>query len=131
MTVNTEEPRAAWTLLAHSTDVAEGGRHVVALGDDLQIGLFRFRGKLYAYENLCPHQGGPACQGRMVDGVTERIDEGGRSRGLAFDKDDPHIVCPWHGFEYRLTTGEHAGVPSIRLRGFSVREEGDEIRVAL
>ncbi|MEU4893303.1 Rieske 2Fe-2S domain-containing protein [Streptomyces sp. NPDC044780] len=131
MTVNTEKSREAWTLVARSDDVAEGGRQVIELGNDVQIGLFRFKGKLYAYENLCPHQGGPACQGRMVDGVRERIEEGGRSAGLAFDKDDPHIVCPWHGFEYRLTTGEHAGVPSIRLRGFGVREEGGDIHVAL
>jgi nitrite reductase/ring-hydroxylating ferredoxin subunit len=63
--------------------------------------------------------------------VRERIDTDGASHGLTFDGNDPHVVCPWHGFEYRITTGEHAGVPSIRLRSFAVTEEGGEIRVAL
>ena len=49
-------PAAGPVAVAHSEDVAEGGRYVVALSDSLHIGIFRFRGKLYAYENTCPHQ---------------------------------------------------------------------------
>lgn len=123
-------PTSPQITVARSSDVAEGGRHLVAV-DGVHIGLFRFRGILYAYENVCPHQGGPACQGRIVDGVRERIGADRTSHGLTFDSDDPHVVCPWHGFEYRITTGEHAGVPNIRLRCFPVTEEGGEIRVAL
>ena len=123
-------PTTSEITVARSSDVPEGGRHLVAV-EEVHIGLFRFRGALYAYENVCPHQGGPACQGRIVNGVRERIDADRTSRGLTFDEDDPHVVCPWHGFEYRITTGEHAGVPHIRLRSFPVTEEGGEIRVAL
>ncbi|MDQ0383028.1 Rieske (2Fe-2S) protein [Amycolatopsis thermophila] len=124
-------PRPTSSVVARSSDVAEGGRYVVAVRDDLHIGLFRFRGRLYAYENTCPHQGGPVCQGRLVDGVRERLDAHRHSLGLAFDEDDPHIVCPWHGFEYRITTGEHPGAPRFRLRSFAVTEENGEISVAL
>jgi nitrite reductase/ring-hydroxylating ferredoxin subunit len=116
-------------VVARSSDVAEGGRYVVAVRDDLHIGIFRFRGVLYAYENTCPHQGGPVCQGRLVDGVRERLDEHRNSLGLTFDKDEPHIVCPWHGFEYRLTTGEHPGTPRFHLRAFEVSENAGEISV--
>lgn len=116
-------------LVARSEDVAEGGRYVVALDDALHIGIFRFRGRLYAYENTCPHQGGPVCQGRLVSGVRENLDDRGHSRGLAFDPDDPHIVCPWHGVEYRVTTGEHPGFSGFRLTAFEVREENGEIHV--
>ncbi|WP_027940544.1 Rieske (2Fe-2S) protein [Amycolatopsis taiwanensis] len=118
-------------VVARSGDVAEGGRYVVAVRDDLHIGIFRFRGALYAYENTCPHQGGPACQGRLVDGVRERLDEHCNSLGRTFDKDDPHIVCPWHGFEFRLTTGEHPGAPRYRLRAFEVSEKEGEISVVV
>jgi len=117
-------------LIARSADVPEGGRYVVAIGD-LHIGVFRFRGALYAYENTCPHQGGPVCQGRLVNGVRERLDDGRNSLGLAFEPDDPHVVCPWHGFEYRITTGEHPGAPAFRLRAFPVSEADGEIHVAI
>jgi nitrite reductase/ring-hydroxylating ferredoxin subunit len=129
---STTPPRPAGpTIVASSTDVPEGGRYVVAVDEVLEIGLFRFRGALFAYENTCPHQGGPVCQGRLVDGVVERLDEDGSSLGLGFDEDDPHIVCPWHGFEYRVTTGEHPGAPSFALRAFEVSEEGGDVRVVL
>lgn len=122
---------AGSVVVARSGDVAEGGRYVVAVRDDLHIGIFRFRGALYAYENTCPHQGGPVCQGRRVDAVRERLDDDHTSRGLAFDPDDPHIVCPWHGFEFRVTTGEHPGSRRFRLRAFPVTESEGEIRVAV
>ncbi|QSE93759.1 Rieske (2Fe-2S) protein [Rhodococcus pseudokoreensis] len=123
-------PVAPDIVVARSTDVLEGRRHLVAV-DDVHLGLFRFRGKLYAYENACPHMGGPVCQDRMVDGVLERIEDDRTSRGMTFDEDDPHVVCPWHGFEFRITTGEHAGFSKIRLRSFPVTEDGGEIRVRL
>ncbi|MEU3274870.1 Rieske (2Fe-2S) protein [Saccharomonospora sp. NPDC006951] len=127
MTVSTG--RTSPVVVGRSADVAEGGRYVVAVRDDLHIGVFRFRGALYAYENTCPHQGGPVCQGRLVDGVTERLDEQRNSLGLAFDENDPHLVCPWHGFEFRLTTGEHPGSGRFRLRAFQVSEHEGEISV--
>lgn len=130
MTLGISQP-ARSVVVAHGGDVPEGGRYVVAIDDDLRIGIFRFHGALYAYENACPHQGGPVCQGRLVDGVTERLDEHRHSLGLAFDKDDPHIVCPWHGFEYRIKTGEHPGAPRFRLRAFEVFEQGGEISVVI
>jgi nitrite reductase/ring-hydroxylating ferredoxin subunit len=128
MTLSTPRPAEA-VVVARSSDVAEGGRYVIAVGDDLHIGIFRFRGTLHAYENTCPHQGGPVCQGRVVDGVRERLDDDRNSLGLTFDPDDPHIVCPWHGFEYRVTTGEHPGAPQFRLRAFEVTESEGEISV--
>ena len=107
--------------VAASDQVPEGGRHVVDIGGTT-IGVFRFKGALYAYENVCAHEGGPVCQGRLVSRVTETLDEQQRSTGLAFDTDDLHIVCPWHGFEYSLATGAHPGKPQIRLRSFPVEE---------
>jgi len=46
--------------------------------------------------------------------------------GQTYDHDDPHIVCPWHGWEYKLLTGECAPDPSLRLKRFEVvqREGG-------
>lgn len=115
-------------LVGRSEDVPEGGRHVVDVAGTT-IGVFRFKGRLYAYENVCPHQGGPVCQGRLVPRVAEVLDEGKRSRGQRFDSDDLHIVCPWHGFEYSVATGTHPGHRHIRLRDFPVDEEEGNVYV--
>ncbi|MFB6172155.1 MAG: Rieske (2Fe-2S) protein [Haloarculaceae archaeon] len=39
-----------------------------------------------AYRNVCPHQYGPIAEGRVEDG---------------------RVICPWHGWEYDLETGEN------------------------
>lgn len=111
-------------------DVPERGRLVVAVGP-VTLGIFRFRDRLYAYENVCAHQGGPACQGRIVSRVRERLDEAQRSQGLVFDEDTMHIVCPWHGFEYDVTTGRHPGRADFALRPIPVTESGGRIHVTL
>jgi nitrite reductase/ring-hydroxylating ferredoxin subunit len=110
--------------------VPEGGRLVVDVGDKT-IGIFRVGGTLFAWENVCAHQGGPVCQGKMIPRVTEVIDEGGESHGFAFDESHPHIVCPWHGFEYDIQTGVHPGRPAARLIPVAVEESADGIYVTV
>jgi nitrite reductase/ring-hydroxylating ferredoxin subunit len=113
-----------------SDRVAEGGRLVVDVGD-ATVGIFRVEGKLYAYLNICAHQGGPVCQGKIVPRVTEHIDAGGESCGFAFDESHLHIVCPWHGFEYDIKSGVHPGRPSARLTRVPVEEAADGIYVTV
>jgi hypothetical protein len=43
-------------------DIAEGDRRIVTY-EGLEIGVLHWRGRFYAYENLCLHQGGPCCEG--------------------------------------------------------------------
>lgn len=118
-----------------SSEVPEGGRLIIDLagldGAGLTIGIFRFQGKLYAYENRCAHEGGPVCQGKIVPRVTEIIDEGGASRGFAFDEERLHIVCPWHGYEYDIQTGAHPGKASAKLRRVTVEENPSGIYVSV
>ena len=45
-------------------------RKIIAQGD-LEIGVFRVNGDFYAYENNCVHQGGPVCQGKILNKVEE------------------------------------------------------------
>lgn len=116
--------------VAASEEIPERGRLVVEIGDTT-LGIFRFRGELRAYENVCAHQGGPACQGRIVPRVRERLDEARRSRGLVFDEGSMHVVCPWHGFEYDVVTGRHPGRPDFALRSFPVQDSGGRVRVTV
>jgi nitrite reductase/ring-hydroxylating ferredoxin subunit len=116
-------------VVGRSSDVVEGGRSVVSV-DGEEIGIFRVDGSLHAWSNYCMHLGGPVCQGLMINRVGERIDGEGRSLGDYFT-DEMHIVCPWHGYEYNITTGEHAADPSIRLHRYTVHERDGEILVEL
>ncbi len=113
-----------------SNEVSEGGRLIIDVAG-LTVGIFRFQGKLYAYENRCAHEGGPVCQGKIVPRVTEIIDEGGASRGFAFDEERLHIVCPWHGYEYDIQTGTHPGKPAAKLRRIAVEENPSGIYVSV
>ena len=126
--MTTTQPDATRHLVCSSDDIPEGGRHVVDVAGTM-IGVFRFKNALHAYESVCPHQGGPVCQGRLVSRVTEVLDEDKRSRGFDFDTDDLHVVCPWHGFEFSVTTGSHPAKEQIRLRSFAVEEQEGNVYV--
>ena len=104
-----------------SADVPEGGRLVVDAGEKT-IGVFRVEGRLYAYENTCPHQGGPVCQGLIIPAVNETLDDQRASTGFAFNEDDMRIVCPWHGFEFSIKTGCHPASARIKLLPVNVEE---------
>jgi nitrite reductase/ring-hydroxylating ferredoxin subunit len=113
-----------------SDRVADGGRLVVDVGDRT-VGIFRVKGRLYAYDNTCPHQGGPVCQGGMLPGVVEVLNDANVSTGFAFDETDPRIVCPWHGYEFNIVTGSHPATSSIRLRSIPIDEERGVIYVVV
>src|SRR4051794_25286333 len=114
---------------ALTEDVLEGGRVVVDV-DGTEVGIFRLDGRLYAWENRCAHVGGPVCQGVLMNRVVERLDDERRSLGDDF-ADELHIVCPWHGYEYDVRTGEHPGDRAARLRPIAVQERDGEILVGL
>jgi nitrite reductase/ring-hydroxylating ferredoxin subunit len=118
-------------LVARSEDLPEQGRLVVDIDNKLTIGIFRLDNQLYAYANACTHSGGPVCQGRILPGVVEVLDSAKTMHGQNWDTSDMHIVCPWHGYEYSIKTGRHAGDPSIRLRSFPIHEAQGDIYVEL
>ena len=93
-------------------DIADGDYQVFAV-DKLEVGIFRTGSKVLAYENVCPHAGGPVCQGKIFNQVEEVITPDKKSAGLRFGK-QRHIVCPWHGYEFDLATGCHPGDPSMQ-----------------
>ena len=114
--------------LCNSTDLPEQGRLVVDAGTRT-IGVFRLDGLVYAYLNVCPHQGGPVCQGAILPRVVENMNESHASTGFEFHISDRHIVCPWHGYEFDIRTGRHAGCSWMRLTSIAVEEADGEIIV--
>ena len=89
-------------------DFAEGGYRVLRV-DDFEFGIFRQGERLVAYENYCPHDGGPVCQGKVIPRVEEELGPDQTSRGLRFSSEKRNIVCPWHGWEFDVSTGRHCG----------------------
>lgn len=84
------------------------------------IGVFQVGGEFHAWRNLCPHQGGPICQGRIFKRVVDDIDADKQVHGRTYDEKQLHIVCPWHGAEFNIRTGAHAGIPDLRLTPLDV-----------
>lgn len=96
-----------------------------------EIGIFRLEDEFYAYENVCPHAGGPVCQGRLMPRVEEKLSDDKTSQGQCFSRTNIHIVCPWHGYEYDIRTGQHQAHDRLKLTRFDLRLDGDRILVTL
>ncbi|MGZ3415656.1 MAG: Rieske (2Fe-2S) protein, partial [Isosphaeraceae bacterium] len=105
--------------VAKFSQFPDGERRIVS-HDGQEIGVFHWQGKFYAYENLCLHQGGPACEGIMMHKVEDVIGADRTWHGQRFSDQEIHFVCPWHGYEYDLKTGECAADRSLKLKSFDV-----------
>tara|TARA_R110000751_G_scaffold95381_3_gene186358 strand:- start:28871 stop:29254 length:384 start_codon:yes stop_codon:yes gene_type:complete len=119
-----------WIEVAKSDEVAERGRLVLDL-DNKTAGIFRIGGELFAYWNICAHMGGPICQGLMVPRIVEQLDGNKAIVGSKFDEEDMQIACPWHGAEYSIRTGAHAGDGKMKLKKLPVCEEEGIVYVGL
>jgi nitrite reductase (NADH) small subunit len=106
-------------------DIPERGG-VLAVAGDVEVGVFRVRDGLRAYENRCRHQGGPVCTGEILGRYEAVLGPDGTVAGERFVDDEPRIACPWHGWEYDLESGRCAADPRFALRRFRVSvREGD------
>jgi len=115
-------------LVGQRADFDGDARRIMSVGDR-EIGVLHHDGRFYAYENRCVHQGGPVCEGRILGRVEAVLGEDRTVTGERFSETEIHLICPWHGYEYDLTTGECAADRRRRLRRYEVVERGDEIYV--
>jgi nitrite reductase (NADH) small subunit len=113
-----------------ASSFGDPGRKMIESGG-VEVGVFKLGGEFFAYENVCPHIGGPACQGKIIAKVEEVIGPGGISKGMEFSKTQTNVVCPWHGYEFDIRTGRHPGNPRFRLKPIKVRVEGGDVIVSL
>ena len=120
--------KVAELFVGKESEFEDRDRKIIAQGD-LEIGVFHVNGDFYAYENNCVHQGGPVCQGKILNKVEEVLAEDKTSKGLKFSESDVHIVCPWHGYEYNLMTGRHPGDRNVRLKPYEVKISDGEVYV--
>lgn len=73
-----------------------------------RIAIFNVDGTYYALDDICPHQGGPLGEGELNGTV---------------------VTCPWHGWEFDVTTGVNRDDSDIQQQQFAVKVDGDDILV--
>lgn len=110
------------TPVARVEELVPGTRKLVDV-DGLSVGVFNVKGTLVAYRNDCPHERAPVCLG-AVDGTTLVSPPGEHHWGRAGEI----LMCPWHGWEFDLLTGECL-TDRRRLRRFDVVVRDSEIRL--
>jgi len=114
--------RARTYVVARVDDLPDGSRMIADL-DGLSVGLFHVGNRFYALLNRCPHQGAALCRGSLV-GTIEAAKPGQEYR---YSSDAPLLVCPWHGWEFELATGQSYFDPRrVRVRAYSVNVERGE-----
>jgi nitrite reductase/ring-hydroxylating ferredoxin subunit len=75
-----------------------------------QIALFNVKGTFHALGAVCPHEGGPLHEGE-VEGDS--------------------IVCPWHAFDFKVTTGESSVDPDMRVPIYVVEIRGTDVCIEM
>jgi len=81
------------------------------------VGVYNVGGSFYAIANFCTHEGAPLCAG-FVGGTNEfDPDEPG---GLRRSREGRIVRCPWHQWEFDITTGENLANPRKRVRTYDV-----------
>ncbi|MEO6695127.1 MAG: nitrite reductase (NAD(P)H) small subunit [Ignavibacteria bacterium] len=79
------------------------------LDDENEIAIFKVGEKIYAVDNICPHNH----TSQIYDGYIENM----------------YIACPVHGFQFHLETGEQPTKMGCRLRTFEVKIVDDYVYV--
>lgn len=99
----------AWTRLTAASDVPPGHGGEYVAGGRI-IALFNVEGTFHALDGICPHQGGPLGKGALAGCI---------------------VTCPWHGFQFDVTTGQHQTSRSLVHPMFPVKVENGEVYIDL
>jgi nitrite reductase/ring-hydroxylating ferredoxin subunit len=113
---STASPEATRFVAARAEDVPDGSSLVVDVGGHA-IAIFNRGGSFYALLNRCPHMGGPLCAGDVVPLVHASVPD-----DIRLDENRALVVCPWHGWEFDLETGQSYWDP-VRTRARRVPVE--------
>ena len=98
-----------WCPAAKAADIPAGqGKAVEAEGR--RIALFNVGGTFHALADSCPHRGGPLGDGYL---------------------DGKNVTCPWHAWEFDVTTGECLTMPDTKQTCFKTKVENGEVWVDL
>ena len=95
--------------VARAEEIPPGTGKQVSLGDRV-IALFNVDGTFYAMDGVCLHRGGPVGEGDLEGTI---------------------VTCPWHGFQYDVTTGCNVMDPDIGLQPYKVEVTDGVVKIAV
>lgn len=95
--------------VARTTELLPGQCKVVEAAGR-QIALYNVGGTFYATDNTCKHRGGPLGEGELEGNI---------------------VTCPWHGWQWDVTTGRSEFNPATAVACYETRVEGDEVKIAV
>ncbi len=95
--------------VAETTDLNPGEGKVVEV-EGKTLALFNVDGTYYAIDNTCLHRGGPLGEGELEEKV---------------------VTCPWHGWQYDVTTGCNVNNPAVKVSSVPVKVEGTAVFVEI
>jgi 3-phenylpropionate/trans-cinnamate dioxygenase ferredoxin subunit len=110
--------------VAQVGEISPGQRKIVEVGGR-SIGVFNVNGSFVAVLNVCPHEGAPVCLGRVTGTMLSSA-----PGEFKWGREGEILACPWHGWEFDLTTGKCL-TDRRKLRRFSVMVEGDTVYLTI
>jgi 3-phenylpropionate/trans-cinnamate dioxygenase ferredoxin subunit len=113
--------------VADLADMPTGSRRIVHIGN-LQIGVFNLDSRFFALPNVCIHQFGPLCEGRITGTLIATAASEWRPEWV---QEGEILRCPWHSLEFDITTGRCLGYPGRRLRSYPVKVESGKVFVVV
>lgn len=107
--------------VARVSELPPGARKIIEL-EGRSIGVFNIKGAYYALRNTCPHQGAPLCSGAIKGTLKSE-----KPQTYEIVKEGEILVCPWHCWEFDITTGGSVFNPHrMRVRSYEVTVEPEE-----
>lgn len=97
------------TRIVDVRSIPPGAGREFTVGDRI-LAVFNVGGQFQVLDGICPHAGGPLAAGGL-DGCI--------------------VTCPWHGWQFDVSTGSHCLSDQIQQPHFDCRLDGDDLLVDL
>ncbi|MDQ0218145.1 Rieske (2Fe-2S) protein [Peribacillus cavernae] len=89
------------------------------------IGVYYNGENYFAIRNVCPHQQAELCKGK-ISGTTLAS----KPHEYIYGKDGEILICPWHGWEFEIKTGQSLVDPDrYKVKVYDVSIENNRIMV--
>ena len=111
--------------VARVEDIPPGGRKILKV-KGREVGDFNLGGTYYALKNVCVHQGARVCLGK-VTGTTlpSKVYE------FKYGREGQILRCPWHGWEYDITSGRSLFDEKVGVVSYPVSVEDGQIFITM